>query len=63
MGALEVGGLSKLIAAIDPAIGSAAIESVAESVCGKHDEGEVLSECDPKLCRSCAPALKMQKRA
>ena len=52
-----------LIAAIDPAIGSVAIESVVESVCGKHDEGEVLSECDPKLCRSCAPALKMQKRA
>ena len=58
MGALEVGGLSMLIAAIDPAI-----ESVVEPVCGKHDEGEVLSECDPKLCRSCVPALKMQKRA
>lgn len=47
-----------LIASIDPIV-----EPVVEPVRGKHDEGEVLSECDPKLCRSCAPALKMQKRA
>lgn len=34
-----------LIAAIDPAIGSVAIESVVESVCGKHNEGIALSAC------------------
>ncbi len=32
-----------LIAAIDPAIGSVAIEPAVESACGKHDEGTVLS--------------------
>jgi hypothetical protein len=32
-----------MIAAIDPAIESVAIESVVESVRGKHDEGEGLS--------------------
>lgn len=53
MGALEVGGLSMLIAAIDPAIGSVAIEPVVESACGKHDEGEVLSV----HTRSCVEAV------
>lgn len=32
-----------LIAAIDPAIESVAIESVVESVCGRHAEGITLS--------------------
>ena len=58
MGALGAGGLSMLIASIDPIV-----ESVVEPARGKHDEGEMLSGCDPKLCRSCVPALKMQKRA
>lgn len=35
--------MSMLIAAIDPAIGSVAIESVVEPVRGKHDEGIALS--------------------
>ena len=52
-----------LIAAIDLAIESVAIESVVEPVRGKHDEGTALSGRDPNLCRSCAAALKMQKRA
>lgn len=43
MGALEVGGLSMLIAAIDPAIESVAIEPVVELACGKHNEGIALS--------------------
>ena len=34
-----------MIAAIDPAIESVAIESVVESVRGKHDEGTALSAC------------------
>lgn len=42
-----------MIAAIDPAIESVAIESVVESVYGKHDEGEVLSA----YTRSCAEAV------
>lgn len=41
-----------MIAAIDPAIESVAIESVVESGHGKHDEGEVLSGRAPKLCAS-----------
>ena len=45
-----------LIAAIDPAIGSVAIESVVESVCGKHDEGGPLSG----HTRSCVEAVRQR---
>lgn len=37
-----------LIAAIDPAIESVAIESVVESAYSKHDEGTVLSARRPE---------------
>lgn len=45
-----------LIAAIDPAIGSVAIESVVEPVHGKHDEGGSLSGC----VRNCVEAVRQR---
>ena len=45
-----------LIAAIDPAIESVAIESVVESAYGKHDEGGSLSG----HTRSCVEAVRQR---